>query len=211
MPRISAYPTLINDLKSISIGELSKWGYTRVGFWKSGTITWSRNGEKTGSIGIATDVEETRAVLNLSYTCDGKSLDYDVLLERKPSNLGRGWVWYMRCPRTGKRCRKLYLYNAYFVSRAAIPGFYEAQTQSKKYRRECKFYRAYFGRDELYDELYSRYFKPAYRGKLTRRAARLVRKLHQYGRVEAEDLFWMCGPYLEPARAFLAQLDREKG
>jgi hypothetical protein len=75
-------------------------------------------------------------MLNLSYTLNGGALkSYSFDLITKPSNLGRGRVWYIVCPVTNRACRKLYFAGGRFVSRCAINGaMYQIQTEAKGYR-----------------------------------------------------------------------------
>ncbi|GAB3509054.1 hypothetical protein GCM10027442_16050 [Emticicia fontis] len=56
---------------------------------------------------------------------------------------------------------------------------YEKQIQSKKYRAIEKRYGAYFDSDRLYMELYKKYFKRCYAGKLTKRYSKLKQRLKE--------------------------------
>ena len=50
MPKPHTFPTLYDDLKTVSISFLTMHGYLKPNQWRSGTITWTRNGNKTASI-----------------------------------------------------------------------------------------------------------------------------------------------------------------
>ncbi len=52
MPKPHTFPTLYNEALQISISKLKEWEYLNPEQIKSGTLTWSRNGNKTGSISI---------------------------------------------------------------------------------------------------------------------------------------------------------------
>jgi len=178
MPKPSTFPTLYDDLKTVSVTFLTKHGYLKQKQWQSGTITWSRNGDKTGSISVAVNTHTARPYLELDYKCNGAPINYRVLLVSIPSNLGKGIVWYFLCPRTGKRCRKLYLADTYFYHRTAYRGcMYEKQTQSKKYRGLDKTLGAYFQTDHLFEQLNKRHFKKQYAGKPTKRYLRIANRI----------------------------------
>src|SRR5687768_1248105 len=128
-------PTLYDECKTVSISFLNKHGYLKPNQNQSGTITWSRNGNKTGSISIRVTTQPLSPYLELDYKVNETPVNYQVQLVAAPSNLGKGFVWFFRCPRTEKRCRKLYLVQTYFYHRSAFRGcMYDIQTQSKKSR-----------------------------------------------------------------------------
>ena len=108
MAKPSTYPTLYDECKTVSIAFLKEHGYLNPGQYKSGIITWSRNGNKTGSISIAVNKYKESSYLELDYRCNDKPINYKVPLVSLPSNIGKGVIWFFLCPNTGKRCRKLY-------------------------------------------------------------------------------------------------------
>jgi hypothetical protein len=178
MPKPHTFPTLYDDLKTVSISFLTKHGYLRPNQWRSGTITWSRNGKKTGSISILVETQPEKSYLQLDYKCNEAPINYRVQLVSAPSNLGKGVVWYFICPSTGKRCRKLYLAETYFYHRSAFKGcLYEKQTQSKKSRYLDKTLGEYFRAEQLYELLYKKHFKKHYAGKPTKRYLKLTQQI----------------------------------
>ena len=69
-----------------------------------------------------------------------EDMDYYIELDFVPSNLGKGNIIYFKCPATGKRAKKLYMYGGYFVHRDACEGvYYYDQTLSKKDREFDRF------------------------------------------------------------------------
>lgn len=178
MPRVSSFPTLYDDCKTLTISDLKRWEYLKPGQWKRGAITWSRNGNKTGSISITTNFTTESPYLELDYTYNKtEPINYRVPLVRVPSNLGKGFVWYFVCPRTGKKCRKLYMVNTYFYHRTAFNGcMYEKQTYSHHTRIIGKQFERMFGEEKAYEQIYSKHFKKQYKGKPTRRYLRLLLK-----------------------------------
>ncbi len=180
MPKIYTSPTLYDEAMQIYISKLKEWGYLVPGQQKSGTITWSRNGHKRGWISINVNMEKFTPYLQLDYNYGKEPRSYKVPLVCIPSNLGKGKVWYFRCPATEKRCRKLYSIGGYFLHREAFNGcMYDTQTQSKKYRQLSKTYGKVFECERLYEELHQKYFKTHYAGKPTKRYLQILEKIQQ--------------------------------
>lgn len=188
MPKPHAFPYLFDEVKSISICDLKKWNYLKNGY-KTGTITWSRNGIETSSIGIGVFMVDGCNYLELDYKCNGSSYNYKVELISLPSNLGKGKVWYFLCTFTGKRCRKLHLIHGNFMHRSALPnGMYTKQTHSKKWRYLEKTYSCYFDSEKNYRELKSKHFKNFYNGKPTKRFKKLMDQIHRYEKLTVNDI-----------------------
>ena len=195
MPKPHTFPTLYDEVKTVSISFLTKHRYLKPNQWQSGTVTWSRNGNKTGSISIQVNIQSEQPYIELDYKCNEAPIKYRVQLVSAPSNLGKGVVWYFVCPRTGKRCRKLYLADTYFYHRSAFNGcMYGTQTQSKKNRFFDKTLGVYFKSDNLYSELYKKHFKKTYAGKPTKRYLRIMEQIQK-----AESI-----PYHEIERALIS-------
>jgi len=186
MPRPRTFLTLYDNLKTITISFLSKHGYLKPNRCQSGTITWSRDGYTTGSISILVNTQSESPYLELSYKYNETLINYRVQLVSFPSNLGKGIVWYFLCPRTGKRCRKLYSAGAYFYHRSALRGcVYEKQTHSRKLRLLYKTMGACFQKEQLYDALYKKHLKKQYAGKPTKKYRRIMEQLHKAESVPA--------------------------
>ena len=123
MPRHSTIPTLYDDAIAVSITKLKEWGYLRQNNYQSGTLTWSRNGNTTGSIDIRVNTRSNEPYIDLDYKYREKPIRYRLDLVSVPSNIGKGQVWYFLCPHTGKRCRKLYSIGEMFLHREAYRGY----------------------------------------------------------------------------------------
>lgn len=195
MPKPYTFPTLYDEALQISISKLKEWEYLHPNQIKSGTITWSRNGNKTGSISIQVNTHDEECYIELDYKYRDEPRNYKVYLTSNPSNLNRGKIWYFICPQTNNRCRKLYSIGGYFLHRAAFNGcMYESQTHSKKWRQIEKLYGSYFESDKCYEELYSKHFKKFYNGKPTKRYLKLIKKINEaesFTASEIEQLFLM--------------------
>ena len=189
MPKPHTLLTLFDEMKTVSISFLTKHGYLKLNHWQSGTITWSRNGNKTGSISIAVSTLPGKPFLELDYRYNEAPINYKVKLVSAPSNLGKGVVWYFVCPHTGKRCRKLYLNSGYFYHREAFTGcMYEKQTQSKYARLLVRKFGVVFRVDELYSQLHKKHFKKFYAGKPTKRYIQITNMIRQADSVNIREL-----------------------
>lgn len=194
MPKPHTFPTLYNEALQIDISKLKGWGYFKPKQIKSGTLTWSRNGNPTGSISIQVNTRSEQPYIELDYKYRDEPRNYKVYLTSTPSNLKKGVVWYFVCPVTKKRCRKLYSIGGYFLHREAFNGcMYETQTHSKKYRQLDKLM-AFLEIENLYSELYKKNFKKTYAGKPTKRYLRIMEQIQK-----AESI-----PYHEIERAMLS-------
>lgn len=189
MGRWSTYPTTVNDLREIDISFLSKHDYLKPDNFRSGVITWSYSNGNKNSISIHTVTNETDGVLTLDYTYNNtEKINYQIQVITRPSNLGAGLLWFFVCPYTGKVCRKLHLINGYFKHRSALQDLmYQNQLESKRWREWNKIYAGEFN-DHIYTELYSKYFKRYYKGKMTKRFSRIVKKLQKSGNFNFEDI-----------------------
>lgn len=189
MPKPHTFPTLYNEVKTVSISFLIKNNYLKPNQWQSGTITWSSNGNKTGSISIQVNTQSESPYLLLDYKYNEAPINYTVQLVSALSNLGKGVVWFFICPLTGKRCRKLYLAETYFYHRSAFRGcMYEKQTQSKKSRYLDKTLGLYFQTDQLYKQLYKKHFKKQYAGKPTKKYLKLTQQIKKAESITAHEI-----------------------
>lgn len=179
MPKPYTFPTIYDDCLTINISDLKKWGYFEPNHYKSGVLSWSRNGEVHSKISIAISMGDS-PYMELDYTCNDEPRKYKVYFETVPSNLGKGEIYYFLCPFTKLRCRKLYLIGGYFCHRSKAPnGLYDTQVRSKHYRSMEKLYGAYFSLDRLYEQLYSKHFRKYYAGKPTKRYLKLKRQIEK--------------------------------
>lgn len=185
MPKPSTYPTLFDEAKQISITNLKEWRYFNSGQLGRGTITWSSNRDKTGSISIFINTVSEKPYIELDYIYNDKPRNYKVLLVSIPSNLGNGIIWYFLCPQTNKCCRNLYLIDGYFLHREAFRGcMYECQTRSKTWRQWDKNYGSYFDLDRCYEELNRKHFKKYYKGIPTKKYQKLKSQIDQGSRID---------------------------
>jgi len=187
MAKFPTYPTLFDEVLQISISKLKEWKYLAPDRIISGTIRWSRNEKETAKINIT--VNTYADFIELNYNCNKEPVNYKINLVSLPSNIGKGKVWYFQCPHTKKRCRKLYLVGKYFLHREAFKGcMYEKQTKSKETREQEKMIEMVFRTDELYEQLYGKYFKRSYAGKPTKKYIQLMKKIQRAENVPAHEI-----------------------
>lgn len=106
---------VIEDTGKITIQDLKAWGYLNPG-WKSGIITLSRNGEKTGSLRITVNIDDYYSYIQFDYALNGKPLSYKHSLELFPCHYGN-FRYYFICRETGRRVTALYSVGGYYASR----------------------------------------------------------------------------------------------
>lgn len=181
MGRHSTVPDLFEDCKTICITKLRGWGYICPYAVRTGTITWSRNGVETSSIGIKILMDQFSGSITFNYSVDKEPVNYEINIISRPANIGNGLQWFFVCPKTGRVCRKLHLGHKYFLHRTAFNGYmYELQTWSKNTR-----YLAYtpmyleMKADGIYEQIYTKHFKKYYNGKPTKRYVNLLKKIRE--------------------------------
>lgn len=177
MAKFPTYPILYDEVLTIDISNLKKWGYLKIENQKKSSISWSRNGDEIASISVEVNMHSNLEYIKLNYTFKEKLIGYKISMVSVPSNLEIGKIWYFLCPITKKRCRKLYLVNGLFLHREAFKGMYKKQTEPKKWRKIRMILERHFALDDIYEEIYSKYFRSHYAGKPTRRYLRLIKKI----------------------------------
>lgn len=178
MGRPGYYPTYIEQLKSISTTALKKLGYLEPYIHiNNRAIHWiNKYGEKVGAISVSIKTNEEDGFIILDYTYnETQKINYKIQLIAKPSNLGKGLLWYFVCPETGKVCRKLYLYNGYFLHTSAFKNlYYEKQLRSRKIVEWDKKFGLLLD-DDIYMQRYKKNFKTHYKGKPTKKYLKLTK------------------------------------
>jgi len=127
----------VGDYKSISVKKLKEWNYFAQGY-KCGTLTWSRQGEQIGSIGVSVSISGREGAMRLNYRHDNKDdMDYEVRLTSTPCHYG-GVRWWFICPLSrngvycGRRVGVLYL-GKYAGCRHCYDLTYESCQDSHKF------------------------------------------------------------------------------
>lgn len=190
MAKFPTFPTLYDDALQLNITNLKRDGFLRPNKKATGTTVWSVNGKETGSISIGVNTTSNGGFIVLSYNYKDQPRQYKVMLITIPSNLGKGLIWYFVCPKTGKRCRKLYSIGGYFYHREAFSGaMYESQKRSKYQRYLDNTFGDYIDIDKLYKKLYVPYFKTHYKGKPTKKYKKLIQRIERAKNTNEADFF----------------------
>lgn len=185
MPKPSTYPTLYDSVKQINITDLKKLGYFKPDSICTGVLSWSVNGEPSGSITIKANTVLYPWTIRLDYNYGNEPRSYKIKIVSVPSNLGKGFIHYFICPKTHKRARKLYLVDGYFLHREAFKKcMYETQTHSKKFRQ----YKNFLGGDSLYEKLYQKHFKASYNGKPTKKYLKLMERIEKAESISSHEI-----------------------
>jgi hypothetical protein len=109
-------------------------GTLREGY--SGSWSWHRGSEHSGSIGYA--IEGGCAVLR--YNADGVAIIERVTLEKTPCHFGGARTWF-RCPRCASRVAVLYMRGARFACRSCQRVAYASQSEDacgRVWRKQSK-------------------------------------------------------------------------
>jgi hypothetical protein len=185
MPKPPTFPPLFDNALQLDMKTLKKFDYLKAGQIKAGVLTWSRKGTTTGEISIQVNTEFDPYELTLKYSFKNEPREYSVQIVKKPSNLGKGEIPFFVCPKTGLLCRKLYLMDGYFYHRKAFKGaMYDSQTLSRKVRHFEQVFGAFMRKHEIHKQLSQKHFKKEYRGKPTKKYAKLYVQLQKAKQVD---------------------------
>lgn len=163
---------IVNEVHRVELRYLQEEGYLVKGAITTGSLSWTDG----ASISIKCTYLQGEKHIELTYFLKGEKISYKINITASPSNLGRGEILYFICPKSGRKCRKLY--RAYgsilFMSREAYSYkiYYNLQTTSKLMRGSTR----YFNLQDRLDKLYNMRATFEHKGRVTKRA-RLIRKL----------------------------------
>lgn len=193
MPKPHTFPTLFDEVQQLNIKKLKEWNYFEPESIKAGTLTWSVNGQKTGSISI--EVNNFENYIELFYKFRGEPINYKIYFVDIESNLGKGSIRYFQCPKTNKLCRILYSVGAYFYHRTAFKdAMYQTQTFSKKGRYLVSLSDAIHKNQKIRFSINDKHYRKFYAGKMTKRYKRYLLELEkgkQLDKIRIEDLLFM--------------------
>lgn len=111
----------IESALCLSLLRLMQLRLVQPGCNSSGSLHWNRSGEPFASVAYAAGLGERDGTLTLNYKADGESAQDVIRLSSIPNHFG-GKNWFMHCPATGKRARKLYKWSGlpHFRHREAV-------------------------------------------------------------------------------------------
>lgn len=174
---MSSYPTIIDNLKTISISFIKSRKYLDSNGTKVGQLQWICGGKPQGEIDLLVTKSNDQALLILEYNFNKEPVKLHIKIISQKSNLGKGLVWYFICPVTQKKCRILYQVDKYFLHRDNLSNaMYSSQTKSKKYRDLEKEFACVKYRDQ-YRAFQKKYAKRYYNGKITKKYLAVLNKM----------------------------------
>lgn len=116
----------VEDATVLDLGELRRWGWLKAGVYERDWFPHGAHDSRRGSLRLA--IDDTRSELHVSLAGE-----YVIKLESDTPPFG-GLRWWLVCPLTGKRARKLYLFPVSdrrgFCHRTAVPFSYPTQRTS---------------------------------------------------------------------------------
>lgn len=192
MGRTSRTAITTREASRLTLQSLLRQGIIKRGYGvEVPEYTWSRNGQRVRSVRLETLYTSTEAWVKVEYvrtdttTGTREHVEQIIELDRAPSNLGRGEVLYFLCPRTGRRCRVLYMAygGKYFLSREAYPQriYYPTQVSSRYDLQNDRFWNL----DRKVDALEGKRQPGTYRGRPTKRALRMERTWQKRAEADA--------------------------
>ncbi len=171
MPKPYTAPLLINQEKTLTTGYLSKCGYFKTDCIATGSTGWTSNKSKDLDILITVIMQKENERVVLSYNDFNDSpVEQIIYLESKPSNLGKGLIWFFICPFTGTICRNLIFVNNRFMHRSnLVNAMYSIQAESKYWRKMFQLQPNIPTTQKILDEPNKKYYKKYYKGEITKR------------------------------------------
>jgi hypothetical protein len=120
----SGWHPVVEDGLTLDFGFLRRLG------GRSGTLWWSRGGERIASIGWELHLAAEMLTLNYVVGDERRPIGQFIHLVMTRPHFG-GVRWWMVCPATGRRVAKLHMYGGrnYFVSRQALGMAYRSQRE----------------------------------------------------------------------------------
>lgn len=115
----------VEDTGGFSIADLKAWGFIHEGATARGSLTLSRNGEKTGSIGLEVRLDKSYSYAEFDYRLDGKPVKYSHGLMTVRPHFG-GRRYYFRCRNCLSCVTALYLRGGYYACRKCHGLVYES-------------------------------------------------------------------------------------
>jgi hypothetical protein len=174
--------TVENSLK-ISMSKFKKWGFLDYqGNPIAGTLRWSYGGEESARVDYKLDLERNSFRLIYKYRLYGEewqNQDSYIFIVQTPCYFGGVRHWFS-CPGCSKRVGCLYSVTGYFVCRHCNDLSYDSKNELKSGRIYTTLFRA-FRLEEKVSALRTKYYK----GKPTKRYARLIQKMDLFRQIKS--------------------------
>lgn len=173
MPKPNTNPVIFENLVRLRLSSIKKQGYLKAYQWISGHF-WVKG---LGLVLLEVNLCSNAPYITFTDHRKDKPIQQKINLISVPSNLGKGVVWLMVCPVTGKYCRVLYYANDQLVHRSSLAGFYKQQTQSKQSRALSQTVKILIDADFAQRELTSSQVLGSYANKPTKKYLQLQKQI----------------------------------
>lgn len=182
MPRPYTAPLLINQEKTLTTGYLSKCGYFKTKYKATGSTGWTSKKTRDLDIDITVIMEKDNECVILSYLdFYNEAVEQVIYLESKPSNLGKGLIWFFVCPFTGATCRNLIFVNNRFMHRSnLVNAMYGTQAESKYWRKMFQLQPNIPTTEKILNEPNKKHYKKYYKGKMTKRYKKYLSTIQKW-------------------------------
>jgi len=128
----------VENCRSIDANSFSRWGYFKPG-GKGGIMKWTRNGMKTGSCWVYTNIDNTDDSISFSYQYQDKPHpDVKVKLSWYSPGFG-GRRYFFRCPVCGRRMRTLHFRYGEIGCRICLDLTYESCVENNRFNHLFKY------------------------------------------------------------------------
>jgi len=182
MPKPSTYPIIINQAKTLTTGFLSKCGYFKTDYKTTGSTGWISNKSKNLDIDIIVIMTKDKERVILKYIdFDNNQVEQIIYLYCKPSNLGKGLIWFFICPFIGATCRNLiFVHNRFMHSSNLLNAMYGTQAESKRWRKIFQLQPNIPNSKTYLLEPKARFYKRYYNGQMTKRYKKYLNTISKW-------------------------------
>ena len=185
MAKSPSFPLIIEELPYITISDLVKEkalkSHTKAFF----VLPVRINDVVMGSVDCFSHCEDYHSFIEISGKMNGEDFEKVIRLDPVRSNLTgktirkESFLWYFECPKTGARCKKLFLHNGRFGSREYFNPVYRRQVLSKYQIAVEKVCELAIKIEQLLKELGSRKIRRSYKGKPTKAFKKHLRQINE--------------------------------
>lgn len=105
MAKSPTFPLILDRCHTVSIGDMKRWGSLHPGQYRNSSVYWEQGGKRVASVGYIAFISPVpgEAFIQFNYTYGGEPVQWRVPLLSVPANIGKGLVWFFRCPVTATR------------------------------------------------------------------------------------------------------------
>ncbi len=115
----------------LDLRVMRRQGFLVPGAITSGSQSWSRRGEETGSVGVTVNLGNPDAGLVIvRFSLNGDPRVQEIPLASRSMRYG-GRRYYFLCPKHGRRCEVMPLVGGVFASRQAQKLTYQSQSATE--------------------------------------------------------------------------------